>query len=178
MHCGICATGLSKHDYKHFEIASNSVLVWNRNEIPRVKIYLTAKVSTFHDNPSLELWLSIKRYYPLATSSVILNSKLVLNVSYLGLIIPVEHNSMSYSEIEIPYPLQWRHNKRNGVSNQRRLGCLLNRLFRSRLKKTSKLRVTGLCEGNPPVTGWFPSQRASNAENVSIWWRHHGPDMA
>ena len=29
------------------------------------------------------------------------------------------------------------------------------------------------CEGNPPVTGGFPSQRASNAENVSIWWRHH-----
>ena len=37
-------------------------------------------------------------------------------------------------------------------------------------KKTSKLRVTGLFEGNPPVT---PSQRASNAENASIWWRHH-----
>ena len=31
----------------------------------------------------------------------------------------------------------------------------------------------GLCEGNSPVTGKFPSQRASNAENVSIWWRHH-----
>ena len=27
--------------------------------------------------------------------------------------------------------------------------------------------------GNLPVTGGFPSQRASNAENVSIWWRHH-----
>ena len=40
-------------------------------------------------------------------------------------------------------------------------------------KKTSKLRVTGLCEGKPPVTGGFPSQRARNAENVSIWWRHH-----
>ena len=40
-------------------------------------------------------------------------------------------------------------------------------------KKTSKLRVTGLCEGNSPVTGEFPSQRASNAENVSIWWRRH-----
>ena len=40
-------------------------------------------------------------------------------------------------------------------------------------KKTSKLHVTGLCEGNPPVTGEFPAQRASNAENVSIWWRHH-----
>ena len=33
--------------------------------------------------------------------------------------------------------------------------------------------VTSLCEGNSLVTGEFPSQRASNAENVSIWWRHH-----
>ena len=40
-------------------------------------------------------------------------------------------------------------------------------------KKTSKLRVTGLCVGNSPVTGEFPAQMASNAENVSIWWRHH-----
>ena len=23
-------------------------------------------------------------------------------------------------------------------------------------------------------TGEFPTQMASNAENVSIWWRHHG----
>ena len=28
-------------------------------------------------------------------------------------------------------------------------------------------------EGNPSVTGGFPSQRASDADNVSIWWRHH-----
>ena len=35
-------------------------------------------------------------------------------------------------------------------------------------KKTSKLHVTGLCEGNSPVTGEFPAQRASNTENVSI----------
>ena len=40
-------------------------------------------------------------------------------------------------------------------------------------KKTSKLRVTGLCVGNSPETGEFPAQMASNAENVSIWWRHH-----
>ena len=26
---------------------------------------------------------------------------------------------------------------------------------------------------NSPVTGEFPAQRVSNAENVSIWWRHH-----
>ena len=24
---------------------------------------------------------------------------------------------------------------------------------------------------------WFPSQRASNAERVSIWWRHHNDAM-
>ena len=50
---------------------------------------------------------------------------------------------------------------------------LLNRLFRRRSKKTSKLRATGLCEGNSQVTCEFPSQMASNAENVSIRWRHH-----
>ena len=44
--------------------------------------------------------------------------------------------------------------------------------YRHRSKKTSKLRVTGLCEGNPLMTGEFPAQSASNAENVSIWWRH------
>ena len=39
--------------------------------------------------------------------------------------------------------------------------------------KTSKLRVTGLCEGNSPGTGELPAKSASNAENASIWWRHH-----
>ena len=40
-------------------------------------------------------------------------------------------------------------------------------------RKTSKLRVTGLCEGNSPVAGEFLAPRARNAENVSISWRHH-----
>ena len=52
----------------------------------------------------------------------------------------------------------------HGVLNHQRLDCLFSRLFRRRSKKTSKLRVTGLCEGYPLVTGRFPSQRASNAE--------------
>ena len=45
-------------------------------------------------------------------------------------------------------------------------------------KKTSKLRVTGLCAGNSPVTGEFPAQMASYAEYVSIWWRHHVENIA
>ena len=39
--------------------------------------------------------------------------------------------------------LQWRQNVHGGVSN------------------------------NQPHRGEFPAQRASNAENISIWWRHH-----
>ena len=69
--------------------------------------------------------------------------------------------------------LRWRRNGCDGVSNHQPHHCLLNRLFRSRSKKTSKLRVTGLCTGNSLGTGEFPTQMASNAENVSIWWRHH-----
>ena len=70
--------------------------------------------------------------------------------------------------------LQWRHIENVDVSNHPRLDGLLNRLFRRRPKKTSKLRVTWFGEGNSSVTDEFPTQRASNAENVSIWWRHRG----
>ena len=71
--------------------------------------------------------------------------------------------------------LQWRHNGHDSVSNHQPHDCLLNRLFRRRPKKTSKLRVTGLCVGNSPGTGEFPAQMASNAENIAIGWRHHVP---
>ena len=65
--------------------------------------------------------------------------------------------------------LQWRH----CISNHQLHDCLLNHVFRHRSKKTSKFRVTGLCEGNSLVTGEFPAQMASNAENISIWWSHY-----
>ena len=59
-------------------------------------------------------------------------------------------------------PLQWRHNE-----------C--HDLFRRRSKKMPMLHITCLCEGKPPFTDGSPPppQRASNAENASIWWRHH-----
>ena len=67
------------------------------------------------------------------------------------------------------------HNERDGISthHHQHLDCLLNCLVRHRSKKTSKVHVTGLWEGNPPITGGFPSQRASNTEKVSMWWHHH-----
>ena len=75
--------------------------------------------------------------------------------------------------------LLWRHNGRDSVSDHQPHDCLFNPLIRRRSKKTPKLRVTGLCARNSPGTGEFPAQMASNVENVSIWWRHHGtePDV-
>ena len=67
-------------------------------------------------------------------------------------------------------PLLWHHNGQDGVSNHQPDHCVLNRYIS---KKTSKLRVTGFCAGNPPGTGEFPAQMASCTENVSIWWCHH-----
>ena len=69
--------------------------------------------------------------------------------------------------------LLWRHDELEGVSICQPHDCLLNRLFKYRSKITSKLRVTGLCEGNSPMIGEFPTQRTSDMENVSIWWCHH-----
>ena len=70
--------------------------------------------------------------------------------------------------------IQWRQNGRDSVSNHQPHDCLLNRLFRRRSKKTSKLRVTGRCVWTSPDTTEFLAQMASSAENVSIWRRHHG----
>ena len=69
--------------------------------------------------------------------------------------------------------LRWRQNECEDVSNHQPHDCVLNRLFRRRSKKTSKLRVTGLCAGNSPGTGELPAQMASNAEKVSVSGRHH-----
>ena len=69
--------------------------------------------------------------------------------------------------------LLWRHNGRDGTPNHEPHDCLLDRSFKHRSKKISKLRMAGLYARNSPVTGEFPAQMASNTENVSIWWRHH-----
>ena len=92
---------------------------------------------------------------------------------YLGILLC---RQVTAPHLRVAHPpmcsLLWRHIWRDGASNRQPHDCLLNRSFRRRPKKTPKLRVTGLC-GNSPVNGEFPAQMASNAENVSIWWRHH-----
>ena len=63
--------------------------------------------------------------------------------------------------------LQWRHNERNGVSNDRRLVCLLNRMFRRISKKISKAFVLGIHR--------WPHKGPVAREIFSFDDRHHGP---
>ena len=76
--------------------------------------------------------------------------------------IAIRHQNMIYKVSAPPKDVKWV-----------RLDCLRNRLFRRTSKKTSKLRVTGPCAGNPPVTEGFLSQSTTNAANFSIWLRYH-----
>ena len=88
---------------------------------------------------------------------------------------------LSCVSVEDIIALQWRHNERDGVANHRRLGWLLNLLFRRRSKKTSKLRVTCLCEGNSLVTIGPPSQSHLHGKCLmTSSWQHkqHGEAMA
>ena len=55
-------------------------------------------------------------------------------------------------------------------------GCIMPKLESNLRNPMLVLRVTGLCAGNSPVPGEFPAQMASNAEIVSIWWRHRVSD--
>ena len=70
---------------------------------------------------------------------------------------------------------QWRHNGRGSVSNHQSHYCLLNRLFRRRSNKTSKLRITGLCAGNSPVNSphkWPVTRRMFPFNDVIMSYLH------
>ena len=69
--------------------------------------------------------------------------------------VPLDLDSSTCNKAKVKHSLQWRHNDHDSVSNHQPRGCLLNRLFRRRSKKTSKLCVTGLCVGNSPIRGEF-----------------------
>ena len=95
--------------------------------------------------------------------------------TYLHYICMLSSSASNITRVRVS--LQWHHNGCDGVSNHQAHDSSLNRLFRRRLKKTPKPRVTGLCVGNSPVTDVFPAQMASNAENVYIWRCHKNIDI-
>ena len=65
--------------------------------------------------------------------------------------------------------LHLHHNEHDGVSNHQPHHCLLNRFFRLRSKKTSKLRVTGLCAGNSPHK-WPVTRKMFPFDDVIMKW--------
>ena len=84
-------------------------------------------------------------------------------------------NPAGYSMYCVPlFPIiQCRHNGRESVSNHQLHDCLLNHLFRHRPKKTSKLRVTGLCAGNSPVNSphkWPVTRKKFPFDDVIMKW--------
>ena len=103
-------------------------------------------------------------------------TKIICKYHYTRGLVPTQYKAQ-YIHIYIcdiaPFPYHYNDVIMSAIASQnhRHLDCLLNRLCRCRWKIASKLRVTGLCEGNPPVTGGFPSQKSSIAENISIWIR-------
>ena len=81
----------------------------------------------------------------------------------VGVVIPWFHVTIYPMQYDFRCnSLQWRHNERDGVYNNRRFRYLSNRLFRHRSKTTSKLRVTVVSPHKGPIT-----------RKYSIWWRHH-----
>ena len=56
-----------------------------------------------------------------------------------------------------------------GVSNYWSIECLFSSLLRLTTKKYLRCVLLSLCEGNPPVTSGFPTQRDCNAEYGSSW---------
>ena len=139
------------------------------------------KLSSYWDSPRFACTYFVKKckislkQNSLNYKFAIENWQIIIRLNdKIGVKFPLKYSRQVYIQMSFGSALEWPDNEHDGVSNHRRLDYLLNRLFMPGSKKTSKLHVTDLCAGNSPVTGEFPTQRASNAENVSIWWRHRG----
>ena len=97
--------------------------------------------------------ISIKRFPKLSSLNIAWNTfqegtnllGLTWKITWINI---ADSNLYSADGLELFPSLQWHHNDHDSVSNHQPHGCLLNRLFGRRSKKTSKLRVTGLCAGN------------------------------
>ena len=76
---------------------------------------------------------------------------------------------------------QWRHNERDRVASQITSLTIVYSTVYSGVDQRKHQRSALLAfvrRIHPSVTGEFPAQKASNAENISIWWRHHIYDLA
>ena len=142
-------------------------------------IFSQSSLGMLHSINSFRDWMRRGRCIPSQRASIAGSVSISWHhyviVHYVKTVLKVlERDTVSkYMKAHLWRTLQWRHKGRDSVSNHQPRDCLLNRLFRRRSKKTSKHPVIGLCAGNSPLTGEFPAQMASDAENASIWWPQH-----
>ena len=83
-------------------------------------------------------------------------------------------NSNIFIEENAFKTLLWRHNGRDDVSNHQPHDCLLNRSFRRRSKKTSKLRVTGFVSPVNSPLKWPVTRKMFPFDDVFM----NGSEMA
>ena len=107
------------------------------------------------ETPSWSLWRHCN--YPRETKKIAsVQDELMATKTQSGIILTndaLDIGNLNLASANSTIPLEWRHNVLDCVSNHQPHDCLLNRLFRRRSKKTSKLRVTGLCGGIPRTNG-------------------------
>ena len=66
--------------------------------------------------------------------------------------------------------LQWRHMRASQITS---VSMVCSSVCSGADQRKHQSSPSLAFEGNSPMTGEFLLQRASNAKNVSIWWRHH-----
>ena len=154
-HCGLVTSCGFIELGQHWAISSGDGLVPDATKI------LPEPMLTYHQqSPLAFIWghyhKKFWRYIPLSKARLKIIFFIIASKSSRGQwfnrclfdSILVVYEYRSTHEVHILTTLRWRHNEHDGVSNHQPHGCLLNRLFRRRSKKTPKLRVTGLCVGN------------------------------
>ena len=144
------------HENKAFITADNCLIVFTGKGVNcRLQTLVISCQLIWHIfKKSLHLCKCEMVYLVNCANSIVLYSKGPDTVqTSITMRVHIRNNVIWEISHMITLALRGRHDKRDSVSNHRGLDYLLNRLFRRRSNKSSKLRVTGLFEGNSPHKG-------------------------
>ena len=118
-------------------IRLTSLALWQSNDCP------SASKATLMNIDKYFMWIHYERLHNHNKAKHNKTVCIFLGI-YCSSVSCMMIKSVSFMISSADFSLRWHHNERDGVSNHQPHHCLLNRLFRHRSKKTSKLRVTGL----------------------------------
>ena len=135
------------------------------HELPRI-----TNLSRVHACKKIDLKMSSAKSWPFCfDSSMFTSFPVVLSsyaITFINSLQPTWRRVACSWNLPAPFPRMSFNHYGDFI-----MGAMASQITRLTML-TSKLCVTGLCEGNSPVTEEFPAQRVSNVKNVSIWWRH------